>query len=218
MANASWQAGTININNTGMSTSSNDMYTSVQIPAGIYKLRSSNAKWKKFRLNDSKGNVIYYNEGNDNTTDLIIDTAMGDDTNFTLEVSYFRENDTIETPSLITTTETNVTILTLDGSLSYSIANWIDNPSGENGQVNVDYTFSDINSVPTLHNLKGYTHNNSLTSASAKGLPKQYLLSAWQGTLYLSFTLDMAETGVTNDVESVTNYLSSNPLTFKCIK
>ena len=43
------------------------------------------------------------------------------------------------------------------------------------------------------------------------------MIVAWQGALYLSFTLDMAETGVTNDVESITNYLSNNPLTFKYV-
>ena len=218
LANASWQAGTMDYNQTGMSTSSDDMYTSVQIPAGRYKLRSSNAKWKKYRLNDSKGNVVYYNAGRVDTTDLIIDTAMSDDTNFTLEVSYFRENDTTEAPSLITTTETNITTLTLDGSLSYSIPNWKDNPSGENGQVNVEYLISDINAVPMVHKFKGYTHNDRLSYDTSKGLPKQYRVNVWEGHLYLSFTLDMAETGVTNDVSSITNYLRSNPLTFKYIK
>ena len=118
---------------------------------------------------------------------------------------------------IVTTDETNVITLTLDGSLNYGISDWPQNPSGENGQVNVEYIFSDINSIPASHGLKGYTFNENLSGVSAKGLAKQYNVLYWQGVVYLSFTLDMSETGVTNDVESITNYLSSNPLTFKYI-
>ena len=223
LANASWQAGTLDIGNNPTVSgsvdtgSTEDRYTSVQIPAGKYKLKSSNATWKKFRLSDSKGTVLYYYAGENTFYDVFIDTTISDDTIFTLEVSYYRPNDTIEVPSLITTTETNITTITLDGGLNYSIANWSENPSGENGQVNVDCMLSGITVIPMYHGLKGYTHNNNLHGASAKGLAKQYKVSLWNDKLYLSFTLDMAETGVTNDVESITNYLSNHPLTFKYI-
>lgn len=222
LTNASWQVGTLDIMNNPTVSGSvfdnpDDRYTSVQIPTGKYALRSSNATWKKFRLSDSKGNVMYYNSGDNNTNDLIIDTTIYDDVIFTLEISYYKPNDTIEVPSLITTTESNITTLTLDGSLNYAIPNWPHNPSGENGQVNAEYLFSDIHARPSCHLLKGYTHNNNIADASAKGLAKQYRVSLWNNKLYLSFTLDMAETGVTNDVESVTNYLSNNPLTFKYV-
>ena len=223
LANASWQAGTLDIGNNPTVSgsvdtgSTEDRYTSVQIPAGKYKLKSSNATWKKIRLSDSKGAVLYYYAGENTSYDVFIDTTISDDTIFTLEVSYYRPNDTIEVPSLITTTETNITTITLDGSLNYSIANWSENPSGENGQVNVDCMLSGITVIPMYHGLKGYTHNNNLHGASAKGLAKQYKVSLWNDKLYLSFTLDMAETGVTNDVESITNYLSNHPLTFKYI-
>ena len=223
LANASWQVGTLNMTNPTVSgsvdtSSATDRYTSVQIPAGKYALRSSNATWKKFRLSDSKGNVSYYYGGEDTSHDTFIDTTISDDTIFTLEVSYYKPNDTIEVPSLITTDRTNLTTITLDGSLSYTIPDWPINPSGENGQVNAEYMFSDINKVPTSYILKGYTRNNNLNNASAKGLAKQYKVSSWNERLYLAFTLDMAETGVTNDVESITNYLSNNPLTFKYVR
>lgn len=217
LANASWQLGVLDMNKTGMTTSNTDMYTSVQIPAGKYALTSINATWKKLRLSDSKGNVVYYNTGDITTNNMIMDTSISDDTIFTLEVSYYKTNDTTEAPSLVTTTETNITTLTLDGSLSYSIPNWSNNPSGQNGQVNVEYKFSDVKAIPSFHILKGYTYNKNLASSEAKGLAKQYNLSVWAGALILSFTLDMAETGVTNDVANITNYLSSNPLMFKYI-
>ena len=217
LANASWQVGTIDVDTPGMSTSTADMYTTVQIPAGKYALTSSNATWKKCRLNDSKGKTVYSFKGANSTEDCIIDTSLSDDTTFTLEVCYYKPNDTIETPSLITTTETNLTILTLDGSLSYAIPNWDGNPSGQNGQINVEYCISGLTKLPTFRNIKGYTFNDKLTSSEAKGLAKQYRISLWNGTAYLAFTLDMAETGVTNDVESITNYLSNNPLTFKYV-
>ena len=217
LANASWQDGTINKDTPGMSTSTDDRYTSIQIPAGKYALTSTNATWKKIRLNDSEGNVVYYNNGDGSTNDLIIDTSISDNTIFTLEVSYYKPNDTIEVPSLITTTETNITTVNLDGSLSYSIPNWPQNPSGENGQVNVEYIFNDIHKAPLCHILKGYTHNDNIAGASAKGLAKQYRVSLYNGAVYLTFTLDMSETGVTNDIESITNYLSNNPLTFKYV-
>ena len=127
-------------------------------------------------------------------------------------------NDTIIAPSLKTTTETNITTAILDGSLSYSIPNWNNNPSGQNGQVNVEYKFSDVKAKPSFYIMKGYTYNNNITSSEAKGLAKQYNLTLWAGVLILSFTLDMAETGVTNDVQSITNYLSSSPLTFKYVR
>ena len=205
-------------NQTGMSSSTDDRYTSVQIPAGRYKLSSSNATWKKYRLNDSKGNVVYYHRGAADTTNLIIDTAMSDDTNFTLDISYYKPDDTIEIPTLITTTETNLTTITLDGSLSYGIPNWIDNPSGENGQVNVEYKISGLTEIPGLYKFEDYTYNSEISTIAAKGLAKQYDLTLWNDVVYLRFTLDMAETGVTNDVGSITNYLSSNPLTFKYVK
>ena len=216
LANASWQTGTLN--NTGMTESSDDKYTSVQIPTGRYVLASTNATWKKYRLSNSEGNVVAYNGGHNDTNDIIIDTSIYDDTIFTLEVSYYKPNDTIEAPSLTATAESNITTLTLDGSLSYAIPDWPENPSGENGQVNAEYIFSDINTVPSSCILKGYTRNDSLSSVSAKGLAKQYMVSSWNGRVYLSFTLDMAETGVTNDVESITNYLSNHPLTFKYVR
>ena len=216
LANASWQAGTLN--NTGMTSSTDDKYTSVQIPTGRYILTSTNATWKKYRLSNSEGTVVAYNNGYNDTNDIIIDTSIYDDTIFTLEVSYYKPNDTIEAPSLTATTESNITTLTLDGSLSYAISDWPENPSGENGQVNAEYIISDINTVPSSYILKGYTRNNSLSSVSAKGLTKQYMVSLWNGKVYLSFTLDMAETGVTNDVESITNYLSNHPLTFKYVR
>ena len=215
LANAQWQDGTMNANNTGMTSSTDDKYTSIQIPTGRYILTSPNATWKKYRLSNSEGNVVTYNSGHNDTNDIIIDTSIYDDTIFTLEVSYYKPNDTIEAPSLTATAESNITTLTLDGSLSYAIPDWPENPSGENGQVNAEYIFSDINTVPSSWILKGYTRNNSLSSASAKGLAKQYMISSWNGRVYLSFTLDMAETGVTNNVESITNYLSNHPLTFK---
>ena len=218
LANASWQAGTLDINNTGMTSSTDDKYTSVQIPSGRYVLTSTNATWKKYRLSNSEGNVVSYNNGSNGINDIIIDTSIYDDTIFTLEVSYYKPNDTIEAPSLTATTESNVRTLTLDGSLSYAIPDWSENLSGENGQVNVEYIISDINTVPSSHILKGYTRNDSLSSASAKGLAKQYMVSSWNGRVYLSFTLDMAETGVTNDLESITNYLSNHPLTFKYVR
>ncbi len=216
LVNASWQAGTLN--NTGMTESSDDKYTSVQIPTGRYVLASTNATWKKYRLSDNEGNALSYYGGANDTNDIIIDTSIYDDTIFTLEVSYYKPNDTIEAPSLTVTAESNARTLTLDGSLSYAISDWPENPSGENGQVNAEYIFSDINTVPSSYILKGYTRNNSLSSASAKGLAKQYMVSSWNGRVYLSFTLDMAETGVTNDVESITNYLSNHPLTFKYVR
>lgn len=219
LANASWQDGTININATGMTESTDDKYTSVQIPEGRYTLTSTNATWKKYRLSDSEGNVISHNNGGSNdTNDIIIDTSVYDDTIFTLEVSYYKPNDTIEVPSLmLIAAKGNVTTLTLDGSLSYNFPEWSNNPSGENGQVNVEIIISGITSIPSSHNLKGYTSNANLASAPSKGLAKQYMVSSWNGRVYLSFTLDMSETGVTNDIESVTNYLSNNPLTFKYI-
>ena len=218
LADASWQNGTININATGMTGSTDDKYTSVQIPAGRYTLTSTNATLKKYRLSDSEGNVISHNDGSNDTNDIIIDTTIYDGTIFTLEVSYYKPDDTIEVPSLTAiTTEGNVITLTLDGSLNYAIPDWAQNPSGENGQVNVEYIISDINIVPTNYILKGYTRNNNLNGESAIGLAKQYMVNLWDRQLYLSFTLDMAETGVTNDVESITNYLSSNPLTFKYV-
>lgn len=218
LANASWQVGTINVNNTGMTVSSDDRYTSVQIPAGKYALRSSNATWKKFRLSDSNGNVLYYYGGENTSYDIFIDTTISDDTIFTLEVSYYKPNDTIEVPSLITTERTNITTITLDGSLSYGIPVWNDNPSGQNGQVYAEYAISGLTVVPMAHKLEGYTYNSNMTGVEAVGLAKQYNIGMWGNTIYLRFSLDMAETGVTNDVESITNYLSSNPLTFKYVR
>lgn len=223
LANASWQVGTLDIMNNPTVLGSifdnpDDRYTSVQIPAGKYALRSSNATWKKFRLGDSKGNVMYYNGGVNDTNNIFIDTRISDDTIFTLEVSYYKPNDTIEVPSLtVTTTETNVITLTLDGSLSYGIPEWSENPSGQNGQVNVECVVSSLTTMPMFRNLIGYTFNDNINSSEAIGLAKQYNLAEWNGSIYLRFTLDMVETGVTNDVESITNYLSSNPLTFKYV-
>lgn len=223
LANASWQVGTLNINTPTVSGSidtgsADDRYTSIQIPAGKYALRSSNATWKKFRLSNSNGNVLYYYRGENTTYDIIIDTTISDDTIFTLEVSYYKPNDTIEVPSLITTERTNITTITLDGSLSYGIPVWNDNPSGQNGQVYAEYAISGLTVVPMAHKLEGYTHNSNMTGVEAVGLAKQYNIEMWRNTIYLRFSLDMAETGVTNDVESITNYLSSNPLTFKYIR
>ena len=224
LANASWQVGTLDItNNATVSGSVNtgsteDRYTSVQIPAGKYALRSSNATWKKFRLSDSNGNVLYYYGGENTSYDIIIDTTISDDTIFTLEVSYYRPNDTIEVPSLMITDRTNITTITLDGSLTYGIPVWDINPSGQNGQVNVEYAVSGLTSMPMSYKLEGYTYNNELNNAESIGLAKQYNLGYWNGSVYLRFTLDMAETGVTNDVESITNYLSNHPLTFKYVR
>ena len=224
LANASWQAGTLDItNNATVSGSVNtgsaeDRYTSIQIPTGKYALRSSNATWKKFRLSDSKGTVLYYYAGENTSYDTFIDTTISDDTIFTLEVSYYRPNDTIEVPSLMITDRTNITTVTLDGSLTYGIPEWNTNPSGQNGQVNVEHMISGLTSVPMWYKLEGYTYNNGLSNAESIGLAKQYNLGFWNGSIYLRFTLDMAETGVTNDVESITNYLSSNPLTFKYVR
>lgn len=224
LANASWQAGTLDITNNATVSgsidtgSSDDRYASVQIPAGKYALRSSNATWKKFRLSDSKGTVLYYYAGENTSYDTFIDTTISDDTIFTLEVSYYRPNDTIEVPSLMITDRTNITTVTLDGSLTYDIPEWNTNPSGQNGQVNVEHMISGLTSVPMLYKLEGYTYNNGLSNAESIGLAKQYNLGFWNGSIYLRFTLDMAETGVTNDVESITNYLSSNPLTFKYVR
>ena len=218
LENALWQDGTVDKSTPGVSASNTDKYTSVQLPAGKYALTSLNATNKKYRLNDSQGNVVYYYMGENNVNNCLIDTSLSDDTNFTLEVSYYRKNDTIIAPSLKTTTETNITTVTLDGSLSYNIPNWSNNPSGQNGQVNIEYKFSNVNAIPSFYILKGYTYNKNLASSEAKGLAKQYSLTVWAGALILSFTLDMAETGVTNDVESIINYLNSNPLTFKYIR
>ena len=129
--------------------------------------------------------------------------------------SYFKSDDTIEVPSLMITNKSNLTIITLDGSLNYSIPEWTNNPSGQNGQVNVEYVLSDLTVVPNCHKLEGYTYNNDLINVGAVGLAKQYNLGCWNSSVYLRFTLDMTETGVTNSVESITNYLNSNPLTFK---
>ena len=216
LANASWQAGTLN--NTGMTSSTDDKYTSVQIPTGRYILTSTNATWKKYRLSNSEGTVVAYNNGYNDTNDIIIDTSIYDDTIFTLEVSYYKPNDTIEAPSLMITDRTNITTITLDGSLTYGIPVWDQNPSGQNGQVNVEYAVSGLTSMPTCYKLEGYTYNSNITTIEAVGLAKQYNLAMWGATVYLRFTLDMAETGVTNDVESITNYLSSNPLTFKYVR
>ncbi len=224
LANVSWQAGTLDITNNATVSgsidtgSSDDRYASVQIPAGKYALRSSNATWKKIRLSDSKGTVLYYYAGEITSYDVIIDTTISDDTIFTLEVSYYRPNDTIEVPSLMITDRTNITTVTLDGSLTYGIPEWNTNPSGQNGQVNVEHMISGLTSVPMWYKLEGYTYNNGLSNAESIGLAKQYNLGFWNGSIYLRFTLDMAETGVTNDVESITNYLSSNPLTFKYVR
>ena len=224
LANASWQAGTLDITNNATVSgsidtgSSDDRYASVQIPAGKYALRSSNATWKKFRLSDSKGTVLYYYAGENTSYDVFIDTTISDDTIFTLEVSYYRPNDTIEVPSLMITDRTNITTVTLDGSLTYGIPVWDTNPSGQNGQVNVEHMISGLTSTPMYYKLEGYTYNNGLNNAESIGLTKQYNLGYWNGSIYLRFTLDMAETGVTNDVESVTNYLSNHPLTFKYVR
>ena len=224
LANASWQAGTLDITNNATVSgsidngSTDDRYTSVQIPAGKYALRSSNATWKKFRLSDSNGNVLYYYGGENTSYDTFIDTTISDDTIFTLEVSYYRQNDTIEAPSLMTTDRTNITTLTLDGSLSYGIPVWNENPSGQNGQVNVEYAISSLPTTPMVHKLEGYTYNSNINTAEGVGLAKQYNVAMWGSTVYLRFTLDMAETGVTNDVESITNYLSNHPLTFKYVR
>ena len=223
LANASWQAGTLDIaNNATVSGSidngsTDDRYTSVQIPRGQYVLISSNATWKKYRLSDSNGNVLHYHAGNYGTSNLIIDTTISDDVIFTLEVSYFKSDDTIEVPSLMFVDTNNASIVTLDGSLNYSIPAWTANPSGQNGQVNVEYVLSDLKAIPLYHNFEGYTFNSILSSTEAVGLAKQYNLTEFNGSIYLCFTLDMAETGVTNDVESITNYLSNNPLTFKYV-
>ena len=224
LANASWQAGMLDIGNNPTVSgsvdtgSTEDRYTSVQIPAGKYKLKSSNATWKKFRLSDSKGAVLYYYAGENTSYDVFIDTTISDDTIFTLEVSYYKPNDTIEVPSLTTTNETNITTITLDGSLTYGIPVWDSNPSGQNGQVNVEYAISSLTTTPMVHKLEGYTFNTKINESASVGLAKQYNVAMWGSTVYLRFTLDMAETGVTNDVESVTNYLSNHPLTFKYIR
>ncbi len=68
-----------------------------------------------------------------------------------------------------------------------------------------------------VHKLEGYTLNTKINESASVGLAKQYNVAMWGSAVYLRFTLDMAETGVTNDVESITNYLSSNPLTFKYV-
>lgn len=115
------------------------------------------------------------------------------------------------------TDRTNITTVTLDGSLNYGIPEWNNNPSGQNGQVNVEYLVSGLTSIPMCYKLEGYTYNNDLNNAESVGLAKQYNLGVWNESLYLRFTLDMAETGVTNDVESITNYLSNNPLIFKYV-
>ena len=224
LANASWQVGTLDITNNATvsgsvdTSSAENRYTSVQIPAGKYALRSSNATWKKFRLSDSNGNVLYYYGGENTSYDIFIDTTISDDATFTLDVSYYRSNDTIEVPSLVTTDRTNITTITLDGSLTYGIPVWDTNPSGQNGQVNVEYAVSGLTSMPMSYKLEGYTYNNGLSNAESIGLAKQYNLGYWNGSVYLRFTLDMAETGVTNDVESITNYLSNHPLTFKYVR
>ena len=198
-------------------SSTTDRYTSVRIPAGKYALRSSNATWKKIRLSDINGNVLYYHGGENNTYDVFIDTTINDDAIFTLEVSYFKPDDTIEVPSLMITDRSNLTIVTLDGSLNYGIPEWPRNPSGQNGQVNVEYIISSLRSVPKQHKLEGYTYNNDISEVGSVGLAKQYKIVYWNYSVYLSFTLDMTETGVTNDIESVTNYMRNNPLTFKYI-
>ena len=224
LANASWQVGTLDITNNATVSgsidngSTEDRYTSIQIPAGKYALRSSNATWKKFRLSDSNGNVLYYYGGENTSYDIFIDTTISDDATFTLDVSYYRPNDTIEVPSLMITDRTNITTITLDGSLTYGIPVWDTNPSGQNGQVNVEYAVSGLTSMPMSYKLEGYTYNNGLSNAESIGLAKQYNLGYWNGSVYLRFTLDMAETGVTNDVESITNYLSNHPLIFKYVR
>lgn len=108
-------------------------------------------------------------------------------------------------------------VITLDGSLTYGIPNYLENPSGQNGQVLAEYILPGLTKTPSTTSMGERTRVNDMNSGTHRGVGNLYTLTEWEGKVYLVFTLDMAETGVTNDVESITNYLSSNPLTFKYV-
>lgn len=98
--------------------------------------------------------------------------------------------------------------------MTYNIPNYPDNPSGQNGQVYFEYVVTEFTSIPSSHKINGYTHNPNISDRIAIGLSKQYRISKWNSNIFLVVSLDMATTGVENTVQSITNYLANNPITF----
>ena len=106
-------------------------------------------------------------------------------------------------------------VITLDGSLTYDIPNYGENPSGQNGQVLVEYTLPGLTKAPSTVFMEGRTKIDNMHLSAYAGVANLYTLTEWENKVYLVFTLDMATTGVENTVESITAYLATNPLTFK---
>lgn len=78
----------------------------------------------------------------------------------------------------------------------------------------VEYILPDLTAIPSYHELPNYTYTSNLYSINSKGVSNLYSVILWEGRVYLQFELDMEVTGVENTVESITSYLSNNPMIF----
>ena len=106
--------------------------------------------------------------------------------------------------------------IVLDGSLTYNIPGYGNNPSGVNYQVLCEYAIP-VSSVPTYSFIDNYARiSDSMNNTKYQGTSNIYSINSWDGKQYLVFTLDM-DLGVENTVESITSYLSANPISFRYI-
>jgi|GEM_PF-2233418 len=101
LADVTWKNGSIisDSTNININYSETDKYTTAMIPQGHYKISSINATWKKCKILDYNSNIIYNYSGSDDTNDISFDTG-NTYTSYILQVSYYKPNDKIITPSL----------------------------------------------------------------------------------------------------------------------
>ena len=128
---------------------------------------------------------------------------------FIFKTSYLVVEPDVTPSDLSTYTE-----IVLDGSLTYNIPGYGNNPSGVNYQVLCEYVLP-VSSVPTYSFIDNYARiSDSMNNTKYQGTSNIYEISSWQGKTYLVLTLDM-DLGVENTVESITSYLSANPISFR---